>query len=198
MQTLKRMISPLSKILYLISVASLCFVIQSPYLLSGLLALQLVLWLYLRLPLKTLGRTFRKLIFFIVFVLLTFALFPSESTPSDVWLNFSILDRTLAINITGLTLGILMSLRVLTVVTASILVQLSGTPDELVKGLRAIKIPLVAAMTIDNTLKLLGSNATHRLRAGSGTGRGGGKGGGRGRTQNQEDNKFEEELTWKR
>src|SRR5262245_31421671 len=188
------MISLLSKILYLISVASLCFVIRSPYLLSGLLALQLALWLYLRLPLKTLGRTFRKLILFIVFVLLTFTLFPSESMPNDVWLNFSILDRTLAINITGLTLGILMSLRVLTVVTASMLVQLSGAPDELVKGLRAIKIPLVAAMTIDNTLKLLGSNATRRLSAGSGTGRGGDKGGGRGRNQNL----FEEELTWRR
>jgi len=112
----------------------------------------------------------------------------------DVWLNFSILDRTLAINITGLTLGILMSLRVLTVVAASMLVQLSGTPDELVKGLRAIKIPLVAAMTIDNTLKLLGSNATRRLSGGGRTGRGGGKGGDRGRNQNL----FEEELTWKR
>src|SRR5215510_8346661 len=192
------MISPLSKILYLIGVASLCFIIRSPYLLSGLFALQSVLWLYLRLPLKTLGRTFRKLILFIVFVLLTFTLFPSESMPSDVWLNFSILDRTLAINITGLILGILMSLRVLTVVTASMLVQLSGAPDELVKGLRAIKIPLVAAITIDNTLKLLGSNATRRLSGGGGTGRGGGKGGGRGRTQNQGENLFEGELTWKR
>src|SRR5262249_29620768 len=172
------MISPLSKILYLISVASLCFVIRNPYPLSGLLALQLVLWLYLRLSLNTLGRTFRKLILFIIFVLLTFALFPSESMPDDVWLNFSILDRTLTINITGLMLGILMSLRVLTVVTASMLVQLSGTADELVKGLRAIKIPLVAAMTIDNTLKLLGSNATRRLSGGAGTGRGGAKGGG--------------------
>jgi len=192
------MISPLSKILYLISVASLCFVIRNPYPLSGLLALQLVLWLYLRLSLNTLGRTFRKLILFIIFVLLTFALFPSESMPDDVWLNFSILDRTLTINITGLMLGILMSLRVLTVVTASMLVQLSGTADELVKGLRAIKIPLVAAMTIDNTLKLLGSNATRRLSGGGGTGRGGGKGGGRWRKQNQGENLFEGELTWKR
>jgi hypothetical protein len=192
------MISPLSKILYLISVASLCFVIRNLYLLSGLLALQLILWLCLRLPLTMLGRTFRKLLFFIIFVLLTFTLFPSESTPNDVWVNFSILDRPLTINLTGLMLGILMSLRVLTVVTASMVVQLSGAPGELVQGLRAIKIPIVAAMTIDNTLKLLGSNATYRPSRGNGTGRGGGKGGGQGRKQNQGQNLFERELTWKR
>ena len=192
------MISPLSKILYLISVTSLCFVIRNPYLLSGLLALQLVLWLYLGLPLKTLGRTFRKLLFFIIFVLLTFTLFPSESMPNDVWMNFNILNRPLTINLTGLMLGILMSLRVLTVVTASMVVQLSGTPGELVQGLRAIKIPIVAAMTIDNVLKLLGSNATRRPSGGSGTGRGGGKGGGQGRKQNQGENLSERELTWKR
>lgn len=174
------MISPLSKILYLISLASLCFVIRNPYLLSGLLALQLILWLYLRLPLTMLGRTFRKLLFFIIFVLLTFTLFPSESMPNDVWVNFSILDLPLTINLTGLMLGILMSLRVLTVVTASMVVQLSGAPGELVQGLRAIKIPIVAAMTIDNTLKLLGSNATYRPSRGNGTGRGHGKGGGQG------------------
>jgi Cobalt transport protein len=192
------MISPLSKILYLISVASLCFIVRNPYLLSGLLVLQLVLWLHLRLPLTTLGRTFKRLILFIIFVLLTFTLFPSESMPNDVWMTLSILDRPLTINLTGLMLGILMSLRVLTVVTASMVVQLSGTPGELVQGLRAIKIPIVAAMTIDNVLKLLGSNATRRPNGGSGTGRGGGKGGGQGRKQNQDDKLFERELTWKR
>ena len=91
-----------------------------------------------------------------------------------------------------------MSLRVLTVVTASMVVQLSGTPGELVQGLRAIKIPIVAAMTIDNVLKLLGSNATRRPSGGSGTGRGGGKGGGQGRKQNQGKNLSEQELTWRR
>jgi hypothetical protein len=188
------MISPRSKILYLISVAALCFVIQNPYLLCSLLLLQLALWLHLRLPLKRLWRTFRKLLLFIVFVLLTFTLFPSESMSNDVWLNFSILDRTLTINLTGLILGILMSLRVLTVVTASMLVQLSGASDELVQGLRAMKIPLIAAMTIDGTLKLLSSNNTRR--SGSGAGMGGGRG--QGRRQNQDENLTGGELTWKR
>ena len=192
------MISPHLKILYLIGVAAVCFIVRNPYVLSALLFLQLVLWLYLGLPLKTLRRTFKKLLFFIIFVLLTFTFFPSESTPSDVWINFSILDLSVRLNLTGLILGILMSLRVLTVVIASMIVQLSGAPGELVQGLRAIKIPIVAAMTIDNTLKLLGSNATRHPSGGSGTGRGGGKGGGQGRKQNQGENLFERELTWKR
>jgi len=192
------MISPRSKILYLIGVASLCFIVRNPYFLSGLLFLQLALWLYLGLPLETLGRTFKKLLFFIVFVVLTFTLFSSESMPNDVWINFSILDLSVRLNLTGLVLGILMSLRVLTVVTASMLVQLSGAPGELVQALRAIKIPIIAAMTIDNTLKLLGSNATRGPGRGSGTGRGGGKGVGQGRKQTQGENLFERELTWKR
>ena len=100
MQPVKQMISPLSKILYLISITSLCFVIRNPYLLSGLFALQLVLWLYLDLPLKTLGRTFKKLRFFIIFVLFH-SLFSLQSMPDDVWMNFSVLDRPLTINLTG-------------------------------------------------------------------------------------------------
>ena len=194
----EQMISPRSKILYLVSVAVLCFFIRDFYLLSGLLLLQLALWLYLRLPLESLERTFRKLFFFIVFVVLTFTFFPSESMPKDVWLNVGILDRTIAINLTGLILGVVMSLRVLTVVIASMLIQLSGPPGEIVQGLRAIKIPLVAAMTIDSTLKLIGSNDTRRLGHGGGMGRGGGKGGGHGRGQNRDENLLERELTWKR
>ena len=192
------MISPRSKILYLIGVASLCFIVRNPYFLFGLLFLQLALWLYLGLPLETLGRTVKKLLFFIVFVLLTFTLFSSEAMPNDVWINFSILDLSVRLNLTGLVLGILMSLRVLTVVTASMLVQLSGAPGELVQGLRAIKIPIIAAMTIDNTLKLLASNANRGPGQGSGTGRGGGKGAGQARKQSQDDSPFKTELTWKR
>ncbi|HEY5648914.1 MAG TPA: energy-coupling factor transporter transmembrane component T [Nitrospiria bacterium] len=190
------MISPRLKIIYLITVSVLCFVIKQPWVLTGLLAFHLSLWFAVKLPFRALTRSLRKISFFIVLILITFSLMPLEAMDSDTWKTIPILGFELSVNMTGLAFGTLMSLRVLVVVIASMAIQLSGKPGEFVEGLRAIRLPAVAAMTIDSTLHLLGPGAMKK-KPGSGGGRGGASGsgqGGRGKDKEQAG----PDLTWDR
>jgi hypothetical protein len=196
-------ISARLKILYLIVVAVVCFLVKNPLILSGLLLFHIGLWAVLRLPLTALGRIARKLSFFVLLILITFALIPTEAMRNDVWTTLPVGGFELSINLTGLTFGILMALRLLVVVIASMTVQLSGRPGEFVEGLRALKIPAMAALTIDSTLHLLGPGAESKpghgggMGGGGGRGRGGGGGGGRHR-EGQAGESAAPELTWQR
>ena len=188
------MISPRARILYLLAISVVCFVVRQPSVLAGLLAFHLGLWAYLRLPLASLVRIVRKLSFFIVLILVTFALIPTEALQGDTWTQIPIFGWNLSLNLTGLAIGVLMALRVLVVVVASMAVQLSGQPGEFVAGLRAIRMPEIAALTIDSTLHLLGPGGA------GGRGMGRGQGGGRGRHQAAEATNSDspKELTWRR
>ncbi len=152
--------------------------IQLPWVLAGLLAFHLGLWFALKIPLRSLVRSLKKLSFFIVLILITFSLLPLEAMDADTWRSFGVFGFDFSINMTGLAFGTLMSLRVLIVVIASMTIQLSGKPGEFVDGLRAIRLPAIAAMTIDSTLHLLGPGAMKKSGSGGGQGSGRGKGGG--------------------
>jgi len=157
-------IDPRIKILYLILVAVGCFLIKDPVVLTGLFVLQVGLWVYNRLPLSDMVRVFRKLAFFIILILLTFAFFATEAMQGDVWRDIPIGSFHFKVNITGLTLGLLMSLRMLTVIFGSLVVQMTSKPGEFVEGLRGIKLPQIAALTIDSTLHLLGPRGDRKMR----------------------------------
>lgn len=182
------------KLIYLIGVAVSCFLIREPLVLGGLLAFHLVLWIWLGLPFQSLIRILRKLSFFVLMIIVTFSLVSSQSMQADEWILFSIFGFEIPINQTGLSFGLLMSMRLLTIVIVSMTVQLSGRPGEFVEGLRAIKIPTVAALTIDSTLALLGPGGSRK--PGQGTGMGGGKG--RGQSGKSGSTDAGQEITWKR
>jgi len=182
------------KILALIAVAAGCFVVREPRVLAGVVLLELAIWGMLRLPLAALYRTVRKLAIFAFFILITYALVPTDSMQSDIWLTVGIGSWQIQVNQTGFIFGVVMSLRMLVVVLASIIVQLSGKPEDFVAGLRGLGVPAVTAITIDNTFKLLNSETGRR--PGSGGGRGGGGGGGSGRGRQMSQSAGNEELTW--
>lgn len=189
-----------SKVIYLLLLSVGCFFIYSLPILAALFLLQIGLWVAYRLPLHDLLRTARRLSFFIVLILLSFAFFPSESLQSDVWTKVPVGGgMQVSVNLSGLIFGLLMSLRVLTIVLASLIVQMGGQSGDLVKGLRGIGLPTVVALTLDSTLHLLGPS-----QAGRGMGKGEGHGparpaGREGRRREKEgDGKTESGLTFKR
>jgi uncharacterized membrane protein YgcG len=171
------MISPRLKILGLIALAVASFLIRDPWLLGGGFTLLLGAWAALRLPAALLFRLVRKLAFFVVMILLAFALFPSENIQGGAGQQIALPGTSIMISLTGLLLGGLMALRMLIVIVASQLVQLTAKPGEFVAGLRGLMLPEVVALTIDSTLYLLGPQGGKQ---GHGGGTGGGRGQGRG------------------
>jgi hypothetical protein len=81
----------------------------------------------------------------------------------------AILAASYALSTEGLLAGVLMALRILAVIWASTLVQHSGQPGELVRGLRGLGMPRTPAIALDIALTLIGP----------GPGRGSGRGLGR-------------------
>ena len=163
-------LSPRIKILALVGIAVGCFLIREPAILATVFTLHIATWFWCQLPLSALVRLVKKLSFFMVMIVLAFALFPPDNPPFEAghWEIFG-----MSIPMTGVLAGIMMALRMLTVIVASQIMQMTSKAGEFVAGLRGIMIPEVAAMTIDSTLYLLGPEAGQR-----GKGQGGGMGGG--------------------
>ena len=152
------------RLLYLIVLAIALFVPKQPAAITALLALQLLLWLGSRLPLSELWSATRRLRLFFLLIFVAYA-FVSTGQGNDRWLEG---PYGLAINLSGLSLALIMCLRVLTLVLASAWVQRTVAPGALVEALARLRVPRPVALTVDATLALVG---------GAG-GRGDGKGSG--------------------
>ncbi|MFQ5415844.1 MAG: CbiQ family ECF transporter T component [Myxococcota bacterium] len=169
-------IDPRIKILYLVAVAALAFASSAPAPLLLLLGLQIVLWLGTGLGPRALAASVRRLLFFIVFIVLSYALFGAAEGDRIHELAFAGIE--LPINLTGIGIGLLRSSRIVTIILASQIVQRSGEGKALVEGLRALRAPDFLAYGLDLVLDTLGPR------------RGGG---GRGRRRKQERRQEEED-----
>lgn len=164
------MIDPRLQILYLLAVGIVAFATSDPRWLSGLLVLQILLWLWLRLPVGGLWAIVRRLQWFVVFVVLSFAFFAFE--PGDRLVVLPLWRWALDINLSGAIRGLLLSSRIVTVICASQILQRAGDRETLVRGLRGLLVPASIAYSLDLVLSLLGTEGPRR-------GRGGGMGRGR-------------------
>lgn len=175
------MIDPRLQILYLLAVAVGAFASADPRWLCSLLALQLVLWLSLRLPVRGLWAIVRRLQWFVVFVVLSFAFFAFESGDRlltlPLWPWAPGINLSLEINLSGVVRGLLLSSRIVTVICASQILARAGDRETIVRGLRGLLVPATIAYSLDLVLSLLG---TEERRPGRGDG------GGRGRHREQE------------
>ena len=110
-----------------------------------------------------------------MFFLLIFVAYAFVSTgqDDDRWLQG---PYGLAVNLSGLSLALIMCLRVLTLVLASAWVQRTSEPGALVEALARLRVPRSVALTVDATLALIG---------GAGK-RGDGKGGGARRKRDEQ------------
>lgn len=171
----RSVVPPVARVLYLLAVAIGLFLLRSLPSVAGVVALQLVLWPVVGLPLSGLLRQLRKLSVFAAAILLTYALFGQPAEGDAVW-TFG----PLAFDPKSTMIGLLMVLRIVGVVLASQIVR-AGDPRALTDGLRSLGLPESGAVGLDAVLALLGDGGDRRGGGGDGRGGGGGGGGGRGR-----------------
>ena len=147
------------------------FAFDQPAVIVGLLVAQLLFWLGSALPLAGIWAAIRRLRWFFLIILLSYAFI---GTDSDQWYSVTIGPWAMTISLTSMQLALLMCLRVITLVIASSWVRLSSPKDAFVGGLRAMGLPELVALGIDATLDNLGGGARH------------GKGDGGGRHRNKQ------------
>lgn len=160
------MIDPRLQILYLLGVATAAFATSDPRWLCGLLALQVALWLRLRLPLKALWATVRRLRWFVVFVVLSFAFFAAE--PDDRIITLPFWRWALDLNLSGIVRGLLLSTRIVTVIWAAQILQRAGGRETIVRGLRGLLVPASVAYSLDLVLSLIGTDGKRQRHRGRG------------------------------
>jgi hypothetical protein len=155
---------PRLKIVYLVALGVALFTVPWPVAVLALLALQPILALFLRVPPLRLWLSCRMLAVLLALLVLSYGLVSPGGQFG--WFPASLAD------------GGLMAARILALVWASVLVQHSGPPGEVVRGLVGLGMPRLPAMALDVSLGLLGDGS--RPAGGPGGGiPGSGMGGGR-------------------
>ncbi|MBT8137892.1 MAG: energy-coupling factor transporter transmembrane protein EcfT [Gammaproteobacteria bacterium] len=154
------------KIIYLIALAVALFIPRDPLVLALLLGAHVLLWLMSGLSVSGLWRAVRRLRWFILVIFVSYAFI---STAEPDWYRFTIGPWQPAINLAGLQLAALMSIRVLIMVITSAWVRETSPKGAFVVAMRHIGIPQTVAVGVDATLDMVSSGG------GRGDGSGGGK-----------------------
>ena len=160
--------APALKILGLFALAVAAILSDSWWVLGGLLALPLAWWVgHGRNPLRLLPMLRRTWVF-LSFLLLSFLIVPPKTSDP-----FTVEVAGWNIDLSGLVVGGMMCLRLLTIIIASLVLRETGRPREILVGLRQLRIPLALAQTIDATLTLVAAQRTgpRRRRRGKRRGR---------------------------
>ncbi len=161
------------RVLTLVTISVGIFFISDAIVLSLVVIAHIAWWFAAKQQPRLLLRKARKILLLSLVLITAYASFAGDPT-QDTWQSFRYWPWQ--INMYGLTHGIVMVLRIWIIVLASHLVRV-GNPQAIAKGLSSFGIPQSAAIALDTTLALLGSDR----RGGGGQGRGGGRGRGDGK-----------------
>lgn len=141
---------PTLQIIYLIAIGIALYITVNPLVIAAILALQVLLWMLTRRPIWDLMRAAKRLLVFFLFLTISYAFFPTSMVVDRV----PLLGSWLLVSPAGLVAGIIMSVRILALIYASLLIQqIDG--KALVQGLTGLGIPFFFAYAMDNTLALL-------------------------------------------
>ncbi len=168
-------VDPRLRVLYLLSVALGLFAFHRLDVVAAVVALQVALWLVVGLGAGRLARQIRKLWFFTLFIVVSYAL-TSEDPTTDSWRSLHLLSWTIRVNLAGALAGLTMVLRIVGVILAAQVAR-AGDGRAVAAGLGKLGAPRLVAASIDAVLALLGGGGGG---GGGGRGRGGGGGGGGG------------------
>lgn len=142
------------KLVYLLAVVIAGLCLKTPVYLAGLLGVQLLLWVWLRLPYRRMSRILWRSAGLTGFVALSYLLFEPVSRPAGVaaqsWPEQWVWQATQAIT-RSWELGV----RLLIVILCSTVVRESGRPGEFVRGLCQLRLPVTLALALETTLTLL-------------------------------------------
>lgn len=166
-------VDPRLRVLYLLSVALGLFAFHRLDVVAAVVALQATLWLVVGLGAGRLARQLRKLWFFTLFIVVSYAL-TSEDPATDSWVHLHLLSWTIRLNLPGALAGLTMVLRIVGVILAAQVAR-AGDGRAVAAGLGKLGAPRLVAASIDAVLALLGGGGGG---GGGGRGRGGGGGGG--------------------
>jgi hypothetical protein len=171
-------------VLYLLAVTAVAFVVPAVaatrptrwFVVPALLALQLIILLVCRIGLNDVVRPVWRLKWLFLFLIGCYLLLPPEYPGAgDTILHWRVplIGWLLPLNLDGLERALLMCLQILTVLLASMVVQLTGSGRDLADGLRAFGLPDLFVHSLDYTLELLGGAQRSGRGRGDGRGRGG-------------------------
>jgi hypothetical protein len=139
------------QVVYLMAVGVALFMTTHLEVIASLLALQVLLWMLSRRPLWDLIRAAKRLLFFFLFLTISYAFFPSSAVADRI----PLLGSWVQVSPGGFLAGTVMSAKMLALTYASMLIQ-RVNEKALVQGLIGLGIPSFAAYAMDNTLALLG------------------------------------------
>jgi hypothetical protein len=161
------------KLVYLLAVTAVTFMLPALsatrplrwFVVPALLVFQVITLLICRIPIREIVRPAWRLKWLFLFLIGGYTLLPPERPVGDLVLHWRVpgLEWLLPFNVTGLDNAAVMCLQILTVLLASALVRLTGKGDDLVQGLRALRLPALFVYSLDRTLSLL-SGADERSR----------------------------------
>ena len=172
---------PHFKIAYLLAVMTAACIFQSPVLIGGLLLVQFGLWIGSSLGWGLFLHMIKRLALFFLVIGLSYAFVPVGD--ADHWANVVIGQLEIPLNLGGLSLALIMCVRVFVLIMASRWVQESSKPGDMVRALQDFRVPRFLGASIDGTIRLAAGG-------GQGRGRGDGSGGGRRRMNTEEAVKF--------
>lgn len=167
-------LSPEVKLGYLVAVVLALLVAPSPLTTLILLTVQAALWSLFPVGWRPLARILKRLGVFFLVIGISYTFFSSGDVQVDRWMDLRLGPWTIAINLAGISAAFTMCLRVLVLVMASVWVQASGSPGDLVRAIERFGVPRFIAASIDGTIQLASGGG------GGGMGGGGGRGQGRG------------------
>src|SRR5215471_7726807 len=161
--------SPHLKIAYLLAVMTAVCIFKSPEVIGALLVIQLGLWINSTLGWSPLVRMIKRLALFFLIIALSYT-FVSVGD-ADHWISVVIGHWNIPLNLGGLSVALIMCLRVFVLVMASRWVQESSKPGDIVCALQDFRVPRFLGASIDGTIRLAAGGGQRR---GSGDGSGGG------------------------
>jgi len=160
---------PHLKIAYLLAVMTAVCIFQSPEVIGALLVIQLGLWINSTLGWIPLLRMIKRLALFFLIIVLSYTFVSVDD--ADHWTSMVIGHWNIPLNVGGLSVALIMCLRVFVLVMASRWVQESSKPGDFVRALQDFCVPRILSTSIDGTI---------RLAAGGGQGQGSSDGSGGG------------------
>ncbi|HEV3166451.1 MAG TPA: hypothetical protein VGZ22_20675, partial [Isosphaeraceae bacterium] len=152
----RRRIDPRARPVYLLAVAIAALATPwpaRPWVVAGLLVLQVGLLRAMRISGRDLGAIVSRPRLFLIFLLACYVLLPGA--PGDRVARLGSPGVGIRFDLTGLGMGAVMCGQILTVILASAVVRLSCSEAELVDALLRLRSPRLLLYSMDNTLALL-------------------------------------------
>ena len=145
-------LSPILRILYILIVSVCIFVFNNIYVVLGLLALQVILWLSFQIPLKKL-KPLKRVRTFLLVLIFFYAFFHGKND----FILLSIKKLNFGISYDGFYAGLFMSSKLLTMLLATFVVRFTTTSQQFMNGLKSLGLSNDFSLIIDGILATIES-----------------------------------------